>query len=85
MNNLKPGALPISRLEYLDVAKFFLILSVVVYHSYIPNKEYIGWFQLPGFFFISGVLHKQPGNNRLKTFLKNKTIGLLQPYFGIYE
>lgn len=48
-----------SRKEYLDIAKGFLIIFVVLGHTYDFRYDYIlYWFHIPAFFIISGILHK---------------------------
>lgn len=74
-----------SRLKYLDIAKGILIILVVLGHSDFQNKPYVYWFHMPAFFFISGMLHKQPTNKEVKSFLIRKTRNLLWSYlaFGL--
>ena len=44
------------RLDYLDIAKGLLIISVVLCHSPFENAQYLYWFHMPAFFIISGML-----------------------------
>ncbi len=37
------------RLDYLDIAKGLLIISVVLCHSPFENAYYLYWFHMPAF------------------------------------
>ncbi|MHC1682381.1 MAG: acyltransferase family protein [Clostridiaceae bacterium] len=50
------------RIEYLDVAKGILIISVVLSHSSFKLAQYMYWFHMPAFFIISGILFKNNMN-----------------------
>ncbi|MDC4245919.1 acyltransferase family protein [Clostridium perfringens] len=50
------------RLDYLDIAKGLLIISVVLCHSPFENAYYLYWFHMPAFFIISGMLYKRGMN-----------------------
>lgn len=64
------------RVEYLDVAKGILIITVVLTHSSWPFAQYMYWFHMPAFFIISGLLYRD-GVDFKKQFLK-----FYIPYFG---
>jgi len=68
----------LNRLDYIDIAKGFGILLVVLGHLGIL-QSYIYMFHMPMFFFISGFLFKKKTHDR--EFIFNKTIQLLIPYF----
>lgn len=50
---------PKKRLDYLDIAKGILIISVVLCHAPFDNAYYLYWFHMPAFFIISGMLYKR--------------------------
>ena len=50
------------RLDYLDIAKGLLIISVVLCHSPFENAYILYWFHMPAFFIISGMLYKRGMN-----------------------
>lgn len=58
------------RIEYLDVAKGILIITVVLSHSSFKLAQYMYWFHMPAFFIISGILYKNTMdfNYQLKKF-----------------
>ena len=64
------------RIEYLDVAKGILIITVILSHSPWPFAQYMYWFHMPAFFVISGLLYRD-GSNLKKQFLK-----FYIPYFS---
>lgn len=43
-----------NRLVYIDIMKSFLIVFVVIGHTYVSWTQYIYWFHMPVFFMISG-------------------------------
>lgn len=47
------------RIDYLDIAKGILIITVVLSHSSFEYAQYMYWFHMPAFFIISGILHKR--------------------------
>jgi fucose 4-O-acetylase-like acetyltransferase len=70
-----------SRINWIDVLKGFVIVSVVLAHinfDYESVKLFIYLFHMPLFFFIGGYLFKP--TNDYKEFLKKKAIHLLIPY-----
>ncbi|WP_300386526.1 acyltransferase family protein [Clostridium sp.] len=56
------------RIEYLDVAKGILIITVILSHSPWPFAQYMYWFHMPAFFMISGLLHKDGSNFKKQCF-----------------
>ena len=61
------------RLDYLDVAKGLLIISVVLCHAPFENAHYLYWFHMPAFFIISGMLYKRGMNIKeqaIKRFIR---------------
>ena len=69
-----------TRLDYLDITRGLIILLVVLFHSPFSHGSYIGWFRMPSFFILSGLLYKQPAPHHVISFLKKKTCNLLIPY-----
>ena len=70
------------RLEYVDVAKGFMILAVVLSHAWFANSDLLGnWlpFSMPVFFFLSGYTYR-PGRTYWKNLLR-RAVALLIPYF----
>ena len=68
------------RIEWIDMAKGYGILLVIIAHLPVGNVEYwINTFHMPLFFFLSGyVFHVK---DSFFTFLKKRVKGLLVPYF----
>lgn len=64
------------RIEYLDIAKGILIITVILSHSPWPFAQYMYWFHMPAFFIISGLLYRD-GIDFKKQFLK-----FYIPYFS---
>lgn len=64
------------RIEYLDIAKGLLIITVILTHSPWPYAQYMYWFHMPAFFIISGLLYRD-GIDFKKQFLK-----FYLPYFS---
>ena len=71
----------VKRLTWIDLAKGFLILAVILGHStnYWHLKSYLGYFYMPMFFFLSGYTLKK---TEVLPFLKKKVKTLLLPYVG---
>lgn len=46
------------RIEFLDIAKGILIITVILSHSPWPLASYMYWFHMPAFFIISGILYR---------------------------
>ncbi len=70
------------RLDYVDIAKGFMILAVVLSHAWFVDSDLLGnWlpFSMPVFFFLSGYTYK-PGRGYWKNILK-RVVALLLPYF----
>ena len=57
------------RIEYLDIAKGILIITVILSHSPFEYAQYMYWFHMPAFFIISGLLYRD-GINFKTQFLK---------------
>ncbi|MBD2453315.1 acyltransferase family protein [Nostoc sp. FACHB-87] len=69
------------RINWIDCWKGIGIASVVVGHVIEGGlSEYLYWFHMPLFFFISGFLYKDKYD--YKTYLHNKVSSLLVPYFS---
>lgn len=47
------------RLDYLDIAKGLLIISVVLCHAPFEKAWYLYWFHMPAFFIVSGMLYRK--------------------------
>ncbi|MCS6130344.1 acyltransferase [Clostridium botulinum] len=62
------------RVEYLDVAKGILIITVVLCHSSFKLGYVTYWFHMPAFFIISGLLYKDKFN------FKKQAIKFFVPY-----
>lgn len=74
------------RLTYLDMARGFAIIMVVIGHSGFIGTSFNIWislFHLPTFFLISGVLLglKQEENRPFQTLALQKFRGIMIPYF----
>ena len=54
-----------NRLIHMDIMKSFLIICVVIGHTYIEWTKYIYWFHMPVFFMISGYFLKSGGGIEL--------------------
>lgn len=79
----------------IDTAKGLLIILVVLGHSGFPYKNYIYWFHMPAFLFISGMLFKEINSLKELIFYIKKRIfrslsyyilflllfSLIEPYF----
>ncbi|TPE20010.1 acyltransferase family protein [Clostridium perfringens] len=73
------------RLDYLDVAKGLLIISVVLCHAPFENAQYLYWFHMPAFFIISGMLYKRGMNIKeqaLKFFIPYAIFSLIDISFN---
>ncbi|WP_415313743.1 acyltransferase family protein [Clostridium perfringens] len=73
-NNMNAVLKQRKRLDYLDISKAFLIISVVMCHSPFENAYYLYWFHMPAFFIISGMLYKRGMN------IKEQAIKFFVPY-----
>ena len=70
------------RLDYVDIAKGFMILAVVLSHAWFADSDILGQylpFSMPVFFFLSGYTYK-PGRGYGRNLWK-RVLGLLVPYF----
>ncbi|MCV9884479.1 acyltransferase family protein [Metabacillus halosaccharovorans] len=63
------------RINWLDTAKGIGIILVVLGHSVPQIANYIYWFHMPLFFFISGFFHKQK-----EDFVSKRVFTLMIPY-----
>lgn len=73
------------RIDYLDIAKGILILTVVLCHSDFPYAQYLYWFHMPAFFIISGLLHKDSLNIHkqvIKFFVPYLTFSVIDIILG---
>lgn len=82
------------RITYLDAAKAYLIIMVVIGHILIvlnPGyekiyfsvfQEFIGTFHMPAFFIIHGILFNAEkwGNVSIRSFVEKKAYAFLVPY-----
>lgn len=64
----------------VDIIRGFMIIFVVVGHTYFQYKTIIYWFHMPAFFMLSGFLLKFPGENQEKEWIKRKSKSFLIPY-----
>lgn len=70
------------RIEWLDIAKAISIILVVLGHAGHPFLDvYLGWFRMPLFFFLSGVLFKPVLFKKFGRWAGNKTYRMILPYF----
>lgn len=68
-----------NRIQWIDIWKGIGIIIVVTGHIVqAPLKNYIFWFHMPLFFFLSGYLYRP--NHNYYTFLKQKSLSFLVPY-----
>lgn len=74
----------VKRIAYIDLAKGFCILLVVLNHimGAIPVNLFFSVFRIPLYFFLSGLFFKTYGG--LKEFFKKKTNKLLIPFASLY-
>ena len=70
-----------SRKNYLDIAKGIGIIMVVWAHAQGPYSNYIIYFHMPLFFFISGMLF-MPQKYTVKEYIVRKGKNLLIPFWG---
>ncbi|GKU31600.1 acyltransferase family protein [Clostridium folliculivorans] len=64
------------RVDYLDIAKGILIITVILCHSDFPFAQYMYWFHMPAFFIISGLLYKN------KLSIKSQATKFFIPYIA---
>ena len=80
------------RIEYVDIAKGFSILLVVIYHManqdysneypfFVEVNSYFSVFRMPFFFFMSGVFFSY--SKSFMPFLLSKADVFLKPYFFV--
>lgn len=73
------------RVDYLDVAKGILIITVVLCHSSFGLGYMTYWFHMPAFFIISGLLYKDKFNIRsqaIKFFVPYMAFTFLDIFIG---
>ena len=68
------------RIEYMDIAKAFGIIAVVVGHSRSPFINFIYQFHMALFFFISGFLYKEKYSKEPIEFFIRKVRSLYIPF-----
>lgn len=64
------------RIEYLDIAKGILIITVILSHSPWAFAQYMYWFHMPAFFIISGLLYRD------RIDFKKQLLKFYIPYFS---
>lgn len=64
------------RIEYLDIAKGILIITVILSHSPWEFAQYMYWFHMPAFFMISGLLYRD------RIDIKRQLLKFYVPYFS---
>lgn len=70
------------RIEWLDIAKAISIILVVLGHAGHTYLDiYLGWFRMPLFFFLSGVLFKPVLFKNYASWAGNKVFRMMLPYF----
>lgn len=71
-----------ARLSWIDIARSFGILAVVLCHTGFPYLQtyLVGPFEVTVFFFISGFLSYKTEQPALKTFITKKVKTILVPY-----
>lgn len=70
------------RIEWLDIAKAISIILVVLGHAGHAFLDiYLGWFRMPLFFFLSGILFKPVLFKNFAGWAGNKSFRMILPYF----
>ena len=73
------------RIQWIDHVKGFAIICMVISHSIAgydnPLKNWITAFNMPLFFFVSGLLAKEYEQSDLSGYLKKKILTVGIPYF----
>ncbi|WP_082103644.1 acyltransferase family protein [Salinicoccus halodurans] len=70
------------RIEWLDIAKALSIILVVLGHAgHAYLDVYLGWFRIPLFFFLSGILFKPVWIKDFFSWAWAKVRRLMLPYF----
>lgn len=70
------------RLDFIDIMKGILIVSMVIGHTNSPYTPFIYLFHMGAFFIISGFLYNN-SKYTIKNYIKKQIKGLLVPYFVI--
>lgn len=70
------------RIEWIDIAKAISITLVVLGHAgHAFLDVYLGWFRMPLFFFLSGILFKEIELRKHTLWAGQKTYRMMLPYF----
>ena len=74
-----------SRLDYIDISKGLGMLAVVWGHIMLAgwSNALVYGFDIPLFFFLSGMMFRKEKYNTLKSFLKRRFSTLIKPYLII--
>lgn len=73
------------RIEFYDIAKGLLIITVVAGHSGIPYEYLLYWFHMPVFFIISGLLYKKRATHKATVNnISQKTISYTIPFIMFF-
>lgn len=80
----RPVEINMTRIQYIDVAKFLGILAIVYFHGFKESAatSYTSSFLLPLFFFLNGMTLKMD-NIRFGDFLIKKLKGYVVPAIGL--
>lgn len=71
------------RIEWLDIAKALSIILVVLGHAGHQYLDvYLGWFRIPLFFFLSGILFRPVWIRDFSRWAAGKMRRLMVPYFA---
>lgn len=77
------GTKVINNYDYVDVAKALAIIIMVACHAGQPStyfSNFIGWFHMPVFFFLSGFCFKEKYLDVPLEYLKRKIKGIWWPF-----
>lgn len=73
-----------AREAWIDILKGLLLLIVCLFHTNNNWYGYLGFmFNMPAFFFISGMLFDEKKNSDILGYILKKTKSLLVPYCGL--
>jgi Fucose 4-O-acetylase and related acetyltransferases len=70
----------VQRIAYMDIAKAFAIIAVVIGHSGSPVTHIIYLYHMPLFFFLSGYFYKDMYSKSPVTLLKKRLKSLYIPF-----